>query len=64
MAISNIISIVALAAASIPVSGADGLSKRGLAEVPAPGAPDVQAAISDWNNNVVTVNERLPQRRL
>ena len=59
MAIFNVVSIFALAAASIPVSGAAGLSKRGLAEVPAPGTPDVQAAINDWNNDVVTVNDFL-----
>jgi hypothetical protein len=59
MAIFNIASIVALAATSIAASDAARISKRGLPEVVIPAQSDVQAAINDWHNDVVTVNDFL-----
>lgn len=59
MAIFNSISIIALAAGAIASPNVATISKRGLATVAVPVQSDVQAAIHDWNNDVVTVNNFL-----
>jgi hypothetical protein len=59
MAKFTFFSIVALAASSIAASDATRVSKRGLATVDFPVNSDVQAAINDWNTDVVTVNDFL-----
>jgi hypothetical protein len=59
MSIFTVAAVFALAASSIAASNPIRVSKRGLATVDFPVNSDVEAAINDWNIDVVTVNEFL-----